>query len=81
MSTTTGERASRLDGHPTVISVRARQAAEPAPPPRPAVLDHDELRALCLAAGADDTGFVEVPVRSWPTSGPTSRPPSPTPRP
>jgi NAD-dependent dihydropyrimidine dehydrogenase PreA subunit len=60
MTTSTGERPGRLDRHPTVISVRARQASEPAPPPRPAVLDDDDLRALCLAAGADDTGFVEV---------------------
>jgi NAD-dependent dihydropyrimidine dehydrogenase PreA subunit len=61
MTTTTGERASRLDTHPTVIRVRARQASEPVPAlPGSAVLDHDELRALCLAAGADDVGVVEV---------------------
>ena len=60
---TTGERASRIDGHPTVLAFRARQAAEPASPPptpAPAVLAFDELRQLCLAAGADDVGFVEV---------------------
>ena len=56
----TGERTSRLDSHPTVISFRARQAAEPAPSPAPAVLCFDELRELCLAAGADDVGFVEI---------------------
>src|SRR5437588_7555867 len=62
MSTTTGERASRLDGHPTVMSVRARQAAEPATeaPAGRAPLAAEELRALCLAAGADDVGFVEI---------------------
>src|SRR5438552_6501524 len=62
MNTTTGERASRLDGHPTVMSVRARQAAEPATAAAAgrAPLDADELRALCLAAGADDVGFVEI---------------------
>jgi NAD-dependent dihydropyrimidine dehydrogenase PreA subunit len=57
------ERASRIDSHPTVLAFRARQAAEPASPspaPAPAVLAFDELRALCLAAGADDVGFVEI---------------------
>jgi NAD-dependent dihydropyrimidine dehydrogenase PreA subunit len=57
------ERASRIDAHPTVLAFRARQAAEPASPspaPAPAVLPFDELRALCLAAGADDVGFVEI---------------------
>jgi NAD-dependent dihydropyrimidine dehydrogenase PreA subunit len=56
MTTSTDERAGRFDGHPTVISFRARP---PAPPP-PAVQAADELRALCLAAGADDVGFVEI---------------------
>src|SRR5205809_270490 len=46
--------------NPAVISVRARQAAGPALPAAPAVLGFDELRELCLAAGADDVGFVEV---------------------
>lgn len=40
-------RRTRLDDH------------RPAPPP-PAVLDAAELRALALAAGADDVGFVEI---------------------
>jgi len=60
VSAEAGERTSRLDRHPTVINVRARQAAEPAPPVAPAFLGFDELRELCLAAGADDVGFVEV---------------------
>lgn len=48
-------RPTRLDGHPTVIAVRA------APPRvRPEVLDAAELRALCQDAGADDVGFVEI---------------------
>jgi NAD-dependent dihydropyrimidine dehydrogenase PreA subunit len=47
---------SRLDTHPTVRTVRARAEA----PPAPTALDADELRALCLAAGADDVGFVEI---------------------
>jgi NAD-dependent dihydropyrimidine dehydrogenase PreA subunit len=51
----TGGRAGRIDGHPTVVAFRARQPAEP-----PAVLAFDELRRLCLAAGADDVGFVEI---------------------
>ena len=46
---------SRLDEHPTVISVRGRQPAPPAVP-----LCFDDLRELCLAAGADDAGFVEI---------------------
>jgi ferredoxin len=49
----------KLLDHPTVKAVRARQpegAAKAAPP----VLDREELRALCLAAGADDVGFVEI---------------------
>ena len=60
MSAATGERASRLDRHPTVISVRARQAAGSAPTADPTTLGFDELRELCLAAGADDVGFVEI---------------------
>ncbi len=48
-------RPGRLDAHPTVRAARAH----PAPGP-PAVLDAAELRALCLAAGADDVGFVEI---------------------
>jgi ferredoxin len=49
---------TKLGDHPTVRAVRARQAASaPAGPP---ALDREELRALCLAAGADDVGFVEI---------------------
>ncbi|MCA1843065.1 MAG: 4Fe-4S ferredoxin, partial [Actinobacteria bacterium] len=51
---------SRIDTHPTVISFRARQASGPAAPSAPAVLEYDRLRELCLAAGADDVGFVEI---------------------
>lgn len=47
---------SALDDHPTVRAVRRRQ-----PLPRADVpLDVDWLRQLCLAAGADDVGFVEI---------------------
>ncbi len=62
MTTSTGhaaprERASRLDSHPTVISFRQRPAPLVA---APEVLEHDWLRQICLEAGADDAGFVEV---------------------
>ena len=63
MSTNTGERTGRLDGHPTVMSVRAREAAAgpaAAAAAFAAPLDAEELRTLCLAAGADDVGFVEI---------------------
>jgi ferredoxin len=49
----------KLQDHPTVKAVRARQPADAAKA-APAVLDREELRALCLAAGADDVGFVEI---------------------
>jgi hypothetical protein len=51
------ERASRLDSHATVISFRQRPAPLVA---APEVLEHDWLRQICLEAGADDAGFVEV---------------------
>jgi NAD-dependent dihydropyrimidine dehydrogenase PreA subunit len=52
---------SRLDTHPTVVSYRARQASgPPGGGSGPAILEHDRLRELCLAAGADDVGFVEL---------------------
>jgi len=45
--------------HPSVRRFHASQAArEPAPPAAP--LDQGWLRALCLDAGADDAGFVEI---------------------
>src|ERR1700753_1820202 len=48
-----------LLAHPTVKAVRARKDADPASSARP-VLDRQELRALCLSAGADDVGFGEI---------------------
>ena len=48
---------SRLDRHPTVIRFRQRPATEPS---SPAPLEHDWLRQLCLTAGAEDVGFVEL---------------------
>ncbi|RZB16058.1 4Fe-4S ferredoxin [Streptomyces sp. F001] len=49
---------NKLDDHPTVIQVRQRPdrgAPRPAEP-----LDAPWLRELCLDAGADDVGFVEI---------------------
>jgi ferredoxin len=45
-----------FDEHPTVRAYRARPLAPAASEP----LDADWLRALCLEAGADDVGFVEL---------------------
>jgi Fe-S-cluster-containing hydrogenase component 2 len=46
-----------LDQHPTVLYHRAHAGGRP---PAPATLDAGWLRQLCLDAGADDVGFVEV---------------------
>jgi Fe-S-cluster-containing hydrogenase component 2 len=48
---------SRFDEHPTVKRFREQTAFIPAPT---AILDADVLRQLCLDAGADDVGFVEI---------------------
>ncbi len=48
-------RPTRLDAHPSVVAARAAPA-----PTRPEVLDAQWLRGLCLEAGADDVGFVEI---------------------
>jgi NAD-dependent dihydropyrimidine dehydrogenase PreA subunit len=48
---------SRLDRHPTVIRFRQRPPTEPS---SLTPLEHDWLRQLCLSAGADDVGFVEL---------------------
>ena len=47
---------SRYDDHPTVRLVRRRSA----PPASAETVDATWLRELCLAAGADDVGFVPV---------------------
>ncbi|MGH8930173.1 MAG: SCP2 sterol-binding domain-containing protein [Egibacteraceae bacterium] len=47
---------SRLDEHPTVRRYRARGARQR--PPRS--LDAEWLRTVCLDAGAEDVGFVEI---------------------
>ncbi|MGW0249725.1 4Fe-4S binding protein [Nocardia goodfellowii] len=49
----TGQR--RLADHPTVVKMRERERAAPAP-----VLAAARLREICLEAGADDAGFVAV---------------------
>ena len=50
---------AQLAEHPTVKKFQARlTAAHTATQPR--VLDRDWLRQLCLEAGADDVGFVEI---------------------
>ncbi len=48
---------SRFDEHPTVKRFREQTAKSPSPT---AILDADVLRQLCLDAGADDVGFVEI---------------------
>lgn len=48
---------SRLADHPSVRAVLSRRAAEPA---RPAVIDAEWLRRLCLEAGADDAAAVPL---------------------
>ncbi len=46
---------SKLDLHPTVVRYRQSNHAT-----APAVLDAEELRRICLEAGADDVGFVSM---------------------
>jgi Fe-S-cluster-containing hydrogenase component 2 len=48
---------SKQPEHPSVKRFRERAAA--APPGPPATLDAKELKSACLAAGADDVGFVD----------------------
>lgn len=48
----------RFDDHPTVRRVRSAPAPEAAAKPR--AMPAADLRALCLAAGADDCGFVSI---------------------
>ena len=47
---------STMNEHPTIAAMRTR----PTSPPIAEPLDADWLRQLCLDAGADDVGFVEV---------------------
>ena len=49
----------QLSEHPTVKQIRAREAAGAAQP-KPESLDRGWLRQLCLDAGADDAGFVQI---------------------
>jgi hypothetical protein len=48
-----------LDNHPTVIEIRRRNAGETTVREQ-VPLDADLLKRLCLEAGADDVGFVEI---------------------
>ncbi len=48
-----------MEKHPTVVLMRERMAAGGTPAPRPP-LDAAALRQICLEAGADDAGFVEL---------------------
>ncbi len=48
---------AKFDEHPTVKRFREQTAKSPAPR---AILDANALRQLCLDAGADDVGFVEI---------------------
>jgi len=48
---------SPVNEHPTIAAFRARQTQ---PPKISEPLDAGWLRQLCLDAGADDVGFVEV---------------------
>jgi len=50
---------TRLEEHPTVRTFRERTASL-APPPKPERLDSAWLRQVCLDAGADDAGFVDI---------------------
>ena len=45
----------KLEDHPTVRAVRDRERTA-----SPKILEHDDLRDLCLEAGADDVGFVSI---------------------
>ena len=49
----------QLSEHPTVKQIRAREVTDAARP-RPESFDRGWLRQLCLEAGADDAGFVEI---------------------
>jgi ferredoxin len=57
-SESTGGPIGRLDQHPTVVRFRESQVA--AEPTNQEPLGEDGLRQLCLTAGADDVGFVEL---------------------
>ena len=50
---------AQLSEHPTVKLVQAREAMEAAPA-RPHAIGREWLRQLCVEAGADDAGFVEI---------------------
>lgn len=47
-----------LSEHPTVRAFEEKQ--QTSSPPTRSILESEKLRALCLQAGADDVGFVEI---------------------
>jgi hypothetical protein len=49
---------AQLSEHPSVRGFWARATASPSEPP--STLDAKEFREVCLKAGADDIGFVDV---------------------
>src|SRR5579859_2632182 len=49
----------QLSEHPTVKQIRSREVTD-AVRPRPESFDRGWLRQLCLEAGVDDAGFVEI---------------------
>jgi epoxyqueuosine reductase QueG len=53
------ENPMNLDDHPTVKWYRQQEATQGIPD-RPTKLDPEQLAALCIDAGADDAGFVEI---------------------
>ena len=50
---------SKLEEHPTVLHFRQQESMSVAPK-EPLQLDGDWLRQICLDAGTDDVGFVEI---------------------
>src|SRR6266568_9416485 len=50
---------AQLAEHPTVKQFRARETTGSGSA-RPQSLDRERLRQVCLDAGADDAGFVEI---------------------
>ena len=52
--------ALQIDEHPTVLDFWQKAAAMPPVPVNSAPVDAGWLRRICLDAGADDVGFVEV---------------------
>lgn len=65
---------AKFDDHPTVRWWREQPVA-----PAPVRLNAESLRSLCLEAGADDVGFVELIEKQLPISDRTFWQPLPRP--